>query len=434
MAQTAKKAKMEPTNINILNAVRNVLKQDISYTERIPIATQNNIAKIYENFSQYEAVRNQLVGALYGLIGSQTVRTDTWQNVFEGIKREPMRYGSTEQDIWVNMAKGFEFDPLGGADRAFAIYRAYIMNAHHHVNFWEQYAVTITWEELQSAFLSETGLQTLVTAKIASLQSGANWDEYLCSLEVVQSANNGGHTYPVTVPRPVDEATTKSFLTKLLEYAGLAKFPLPEHNAAGATSSQQDPNDLVLVTTPGVIAFIRVYAQAYAFNERYLRDPLRQIIIHKFNNENTVANLIDVRWFNIRDHFRTTGTQHNASSLNTNHFLTVAEMFSYSPFFKNFHFVTNDTAVTGITVALPSSPTPNKGVQLTLDVTVTGTGEGYLQTYSLELEGNTSVRTYIIPGTPILVIGQDEKATTMTVTAKSLYNPTITNTLTITLP
>lgn len=421
--------KLAGNNINILNVARAELsKYNIGYEDRIPVATQKNIQEIYQRFSEEPRVRNQLATALIGLIGKQTINTDVWVNPFEEVKKSPMRFGMTEQEIFVNMAKGRGYDPLAGADRAFAIYRAYVMAVYHHVNHEEQYAVTVSWDDLRTSFLTENGLQSLTQAKIQSLTTGANWDEYLVSKALIDSAWNAGVLYPVKTTRPIDNESTLNFLTDLQEYAGLVKFPLPQYNAAGATSSVQDVRNLVLITTPRVDALIKVRAQAWAFNERFLTDPTRKIIVDSFDDPDIIAVLVDIRWFNIRDHYRVVDQQHNGASHNTNHFLTVAGMYSYSPFFPAFVFAERDTSVTGITIA---DATVARGSETTLEIDVTGTNP--LKTYDLELTGNFSVRTVIVPGTNILLVGQDETATTLQVKATSLYDSSLTATATITV-
>lgn len=406
------------TNIDIINSARAFAVQyDIGYDERIPVATQENIENIYETFlgNQGARPRTALVSALYDLVGLQTVRYDGFENPLAVLKSPDMPWGGVEQEIYTNFAKGKLYNPLAGVDEAFRIYRSHTMLAEHRINFEMQYPVTITRDDLKRAFLSNTGLNDLIMSKRRSIVSGYKWDEYLTSKRLVKSADDSGVLYRHVITDYESEDEIKELLVQLEATAQHMAFPQPELTVAGATSSLQSNSDLILMTTPEVSARIKVLAQAYAFNYGFLTNEANQIIIDKFDNPDHIAFLCDRRWFDIRNHFFEYSWQDNGASLNRNEFLTVSEMFSYSPFMQAKLFTKAAQDTTGISI---EATTVQKGTQTVIPVTFTGTNP--LKTYEMKVVGNSSIKTLIVPGTNLLIVGDDETSAQLTVMVETL--------------
>lgn len=411
------------TNANVLA----LLKASVTYGDRIPEVTKTNIANIAETFGDPDLAMNVIAPALIELIGLQTINATSFRNPLAELKKAPMRFGATEQEIYVNMAKGMLFDNLATVERAFKVYRADIMAVYHHINFEQQYAVTITYQNLQTAFLSDYGLRDLISAKIESLYSGLNFDEFLCMKQLVDSAYDAGTIHRITVPEPDDDTSVKVFLRSLRGVLGQFKFPNPLYNPMGADSAVPRANTIILID-PDRLAAVDVESLAGAFNLSKIEIETRIVEVNNFSHPEIVAMVCDRRWFNVREHFQTMTRQQNGASLNTNFFLTSVQMISYSPFFPAVVFTTADTSVTAITIEDASVA---RGAETRLVVDVTGVNPN--KSYDLTLSGANSQRTYIVPGTSILVVGQDETATTLSVVATSRADDTKTATATITL-
>lgn len=95
--------KVAATNVAILNAVRSM--QSLEYRDRIPEATAENISSIYENLLNIVPLRNAFANALVEQIMEQRIETVFFENPLGVLKRDPMRYGGTEEEIFINMAK-----------------------------------------------------------------------------------------------------------------------------------------------------------------------------------------------------------------------------------------------------------------------------------------------------------------------------------------
>lgn len=421
--------KLAPTNINMLNTLR--ANMSLTYQDRIPVAIQENIDNVYTSIMRYQPMRNELVSALVKQIGLITIDSMFFNNPLVRLKKDPMRFGNTHEEIFVNMIKGTQFDNRAGIEKAFAIYESNIMAAYHKVNFDMQYPVTVTYRNLQDAFTSEYGIRDMITAKVQQCFSSANYDEYLAMKRLAESGYTKGYLYPVTVPEITSEDSSKTFLAAVKEYVGSIAFPNPAFNFAGATSFSS-PNTLVFISTPKVNAQLGVQALAYMFNDDRAAINVETIIVDKFDNPAIQGILCDIRFFNVREQFREFTDNYNGASLNWNYFYTLVEMISASPFYPCIVFTTESADVTGVTGTNITDYAQSAEYQIAY--TVAGTAGNYIpQEVDFSLAGNTDDTTTIVPGTNTLIIGAKETGT-ITITITSRYDATKSGTITVSPP
>ena len=221
------------TNVNILNAMRS----EYELENRIPEATLDNLQQIFTSMMSYSQGRNVIIPSLLERIGLQTVDTTAWRNPLAMYKKDPMRYGMTHEETFVNMCKGKLYDPRESYEYAFQQYQSYIMSVFHKVNLQMQYPVTITYDNLRSAFLTEYGIRDMMSAKMESAVTGANWDEYNAMKGMIDTGYDQQILPAVTVPAVTDESTAKALLTEIKAAVNEFRFPNPANNIAGATSA-----------------------------------------------------------------------------------------------------------------------------------------------------------------------------------------------------
>ena len=394
------------TNVNILNAMRS----EYELENRIPEATLDNLQQIFTTMMSYSQGRNTVIPSLLERIGLQTVDTTAWRNPLAMYKKDPMRYGMTHEETFVNMCKGKLYDPRESYEYAFQQYQSYIMSVFHKVNLQMQYPVTITYDNLRSAFLSEYGIRDMMAAKMESAVTGANWDEYNAMKGMIDAGYEQQILPAVTVPAVTDESTAKKLLTEIKAAVNEFKFPNPANNIAGATSASE-PYNLIWITTPRVDANISVEALAYAFNMDKAQVDVRTVIVDKFDNAAIQGVLMDIRFFNVRDQFREMSDQRLANILSWNYFYTMVEMISASPFYPIRVFTTDTVATSSLSITATGG-TYTPGEVITIPATVTGgTGTYHQGLLNWSVEGATSRDTYILPGTNQLYVGADETGT-----------------------
>lgn len=414
------------SNVAILNAMRS----EYELENRLPVVTNSNLSEIFTAMMSYTQGKNQIIPSLLERIGLQTVDSTAWRNPLAMYKKEPMRYGMTHEETFVNMCKGKLYDPRESYESAFQQYQSYIMTVFHKVNLNMQYPVTVTFDNLRSAFLTEYGIRDMMGMKMQSAVSGANWDEYNAMKGMIDAGYNQQILPAVTVPAVVDEASAKSMLAEVKSAVDEFKFPNPANNIAGATSTSE-PYNLIFITTPKVNAQISVDALAYAFHLDKAQTDVRTVIVDKFANSAIQGVLMDIRFFNVRDQFREMSDQRLANVLAWNYFYTVVEMISASPFYPIRVFTTERVATRTLKISAENGTyTPGTVVNIQANVTSdsdTGTYRQKLLSYSVS--GATSKDTYILPGTDQLYVGSDETSANLVV--EIVYRPDVSVTTTV---
>lgn len=415
------------TNVNILNAMR----AEYELESRIPEVTLDNLQQIFTSMMSYSQGRNTIIPSLLERIGLQTVDTSAWRNPLAMYKKDPMRYGMTHEETFINMCKGKLYDPRESYEYAFQQYQSYIMSVFHKVNLNMQYPVTITYDNLRSAFLTEYGIRDMMSAKMESAVTGANWDEYNAMKSMIDTGYGAQILPAVTVPAVTDEASAKKLLTEIKAAVNEFRFPNPANNIAGATSAST-PYNLIWLTTPRVDAQISVEALAYAFNLDKAQVDVRTVIVDKFAYEAIQGVLMDVRFFNVRDQFREMSDQRLANILSWNYFYTLVEMVSASPFYPMRVFTTDTVATNSLSITA-SNTTYTAGEVVTIPATVTGgTGTYHQELLTYSVEGQTSKDTYILPGTNQLFTGADETGASLKVTITYRPDESVTKQITVT--
>lgn len=276
-------------------AILNAMRSEYELENRLPEATINNLSEIFTTMMSYSQGKNQIIPSLLERIGLQTVDSTAWRNPLALYKKEPLRYGMTHEETFVNMCKGKLYDPRESYEAAFQQYQSYIMSVFHKVNLNMQYPVTVTFDNLRSAFLTEYGIRDMMAMKMQSAVSGANWDEYNAMKGMVDTGYQQQVLPAVTVPAVVDEASAKRMLAEVKSAVDEFKFPNPANNIAGATSTSE-PYSLIFITTPKVNAQISVDALAYAFHLDKAQTDVRTVIVDKFANSAIQGVLMDIRF------------------------------------------------------------------------------------------------------------------------------------------
>lgn len=404
---------VKANNANILRAVRSQATAD--FQNRIPENVSDNLQTVYDTLMSYAPARNEFVNSLMTRIGLQTIDSNVFRNPLALYKKDPMRYGATHEETYVNMCKGYEFDSNADAELSLKEFESYIMTMFHNVNLKMQYPVTVTYDNLRNAFLSETGIRDLISAKMESCISGAEMDEYTAMKGLIDTGYEKEVLPGVHVDKVTNETTAKELLAQIKQAVGEFRFPNPANNIVGATSSST-PANLIFITTPRVNARVSVDALAYAFNMDKADVEVRTVVVDSFSHPEIEGVLMDIRFFNCRDQFREMSSQPLANILKWNYFYTMVEMISASPFYP-IRVFTTDTVSDKLTITITSAAQnqpleENREFDLTKAVeSVTGTGTYDAKNLKFTIKSATGFdkanMPQLITGTPIL------KTTTM---------------------
>ena len=142
------------SSVDILNAIRNSATQN--YKDYIPVATKDaeSIREIGAIIMDYPALQNEFLSSLVNRIGRVLITSKMYSNPIEMFKKGMLEFGETVEEIFVNIAKPFQFDQSVAEKEVFKREIPDVRSAFHVMNYQKFYKATISDRELKQGFLS----------------------------------------------------------------------------------------------------------------------------------------------------------------------------------------------------------------------------------------------------------------------------------------
>ena len=447
--------KLSATSVDILNAIRNNASAD--YRNYIPQADDSldSVRSIGNILMNYPALQNEFLNALVNRIGRVLVTSKMYDNPWNMFKRGMLEFGETIEEVFVEIAKPFEYDPETAESEVFKREIPDVRAAFHILNYQKFYKVTVQRDQLRQAFLTWDGVTDLITKIINSMYAGANYDEFLVMKYLVAVNILNGRLKAVQISDPSNVTNMKSVVGAIKSVSNGMEFMTTEYNQAGV-HTYTDKRDQYIILTSDFDAVMDVEVLASAFNMDKADFMGRRVLVDSFasldndrlallfkDDENYVpltqdeldalatipAVLVDRDWFMILDNLLEFTDQYNGQGLYWNYWLHVWKTLSVSPFANSAVFVPGVPSVTSVTVS-PDTVTAGAGqtVLLTAEV-VTANFAPQTVTWSVAEGAKATVDI-----TGKVVIGTDAKTgDTIVVTATSTFDSTKSDTCTITV-
>lgn len=443
---------LSATSVDILNAIRN--NASANYRDYIPEANDSldSVRAIGAVLMDYPHLQNEFLNALVNRIGRVIVTSKMFSNPWNVFKRGMLEFGETVEEVFVELAKPFEYDPAVAENEVFKREKPDVRAAFHILNYQKFYKTTVQREQLRQAFLTWDGVTDLITKIINSLYAGANFDEFLVMKYLVAVNILNGRLKPITIPA-VSSANMNTIVSDIKGASNDFTFMSADNNMAGVHNFSEK-NDQYVIINSAFDAIMSVEVLASAFNMDKAEFAGHRVLIDGFGKldndrlallfadddtyvpitdaEMTALNaipaiLVDRDWFMILDNLLEFTDQYNAQGLYWNYWLHVWKTLSVSPFANSAVFVPGTPSVTSVTVT-PSEATANAGqsVNLTAEV-VTVNFAPQTVTWSVSDETLATVDIY---GTVRL---KEDATGSVTVTATSTFDSTKTGTCTITI-
>lgn len=416
--------KVVADNIKLFNTIRAFASD--GFNERIPEATKNNLDSIFTTLYNYDPDMNEFLYSFVNRLIGPYVTSKIFENPLAPLKRGAEYYGSTLEEAFVNIPKAVHYDPKGDASLQFKRYIPDVRTAFHTRNYQDYYPITISYNQLRSAFLSENGLQNLITSISSSPYSAAATDEYLIMTDMIAKAAEAGEIFPVHVDSIDDKDGVTAVVRTIKEYANNFMINRPYYNSVGVYNFTM-PDELSVIGTSQFNAANDVEVLASAFNLDYAKYLGRRINVDKFNEADDIVCLMcDYRWFMCYDNMPPTVRQQEiATDLAWNYFYHFWKTFSISPFANAVLFTTANPTVSSISVT-PTNPTATKGETVYCTAVVSASGYAPKSVY-WSVTGDATV-----DGNGTVKIGSNASGT-VTVTATSTFNSSVTGKTTITI-
>lgn len=455
MPTIPKNLKLTSTSVDILNAIRNAASSN--YRDYVPAAMPNadSVREIGAIIMNYPALQNEFLNALINRIGRVMITSKMYSNPWAIFKQGLLEFGETIEEIFVNIAKPFEYDPAVAESKVFAREIPDVRAAFHILNYKKFYKATIQNEQLRQAFLSWEGITELISKIVDSMYTGANYDEFQTMKYLLARHILNGELHAVQVPT-VSEQNMKSVVSTIKGVSNNFEFMSNKYNVAGVATYSMKENQYIVVNS-NFDAVMDVEVLASAFNMDKADFMGRRVLVDSFGNldvdrlnalfdgddwytpltsaetaalDAIPAVLVDDKWFMIFDNMFNFTELYNGEGLYWNYWYHVWKTFSVSPFANAAVFVPGAPAVSGVTVS-PASVTISAGqsVLLTANVTTTNFASKAVNwEISPETEGVT------ISPEGLLYIGAEvNSGTEITVTATSVFDSTKSASATVTV-
>ena len=201
---------------NSLNKIRQI-SSDI-YHQYVPILEDDtDISSLASPVLTVPEVYNEFCNALVNRIVYTQIVTKTFNNPLRGLEGNVMPLGYAGQEIYVNPAKGRQYNP----DDFAGILQKYVADVKVQYlikNMDIQYPLTVIRTKLKEAFVSWENLDSFITGLTNSLYNGMYIDEFKWTKALVSSAYKGNLVNVETVSSPLTSVDlAKAFTTKARE-------------------------------------------------------------------------------------------------------------------------------------------------------------------------------------------------------------------------
>lgn len=451
MATKPKVVTLTNSSVDILNVIRENASQN--YRDYVPKATADAdaIRQIGAVIMDYPNLQNEFLSALVNRIGRVLITSKMYSNPWSMFKKGLLEFGETIEEIFVNIAKPFQFDQAVAESEVFKREIPDVRAAFHIMNYQKFYKATISNDQLRQAFLSWEGITDLIAKIVDAMYTGANYDEFLTMKYLLARHILDGHMYPVQIPT-VSTENMKTIVSDIKGISNAMEFLSTEYNLTGVATHTPKSDQYMLINSK-FDAVMDVEVLASAFNmekaeflgKRVLVDSFGKLDIARlavlFKDDPTYieptsgeltaldkipAVIVDKDWFMIFDNYQNFTEQYNGQGLYWNYWYHVWKTFSVSPFANNALFVPGTPSVTSVTVT-PATATVTKGQSIQLNATVETAN---FAPQSVTWSSDSDNATVDASGKVTLTSAATGK---IIITAKSTYDPTKTGECVITV-
>ena len=371
MAKRIAKSTLNASTIDILNVIRQ--NASLEYQNTVPaVETAHDIPKVGEALVGSPAMANIFINALVNRIALVRVRSATFNNPYSNLKKGYLAYGETIEEIFVEIARVFEYSAEKAESREYKRYLPDVHAAFHVINWRVIYPVTIEDNALAQAFLSEEGVQNMIARIVDSVYTAAEYDEFLLFKYLLIKSVAAGKMHPVSVntSNGMDPAAVA-----FRGWSNAALFMRSDLNAAGVPNNTPRDRQIIFMDSMFNASFdVEVLARAFNmekadFMGRLHLDDLALMADVK-------AILVDEDFFQVYDNLEKFTEKYAASGLYWNYFLHTWKTVSVSPYANAIVFIDS-----GATTKAPTA--------LVYEVAAISTDESGAQVINLNLQSAT---------------------------------------------
>lgn len=462
MATRPKPFVMTGTSADIINAIRN--SASVNFREYVPYATPNaeSVKEIGAILMDNVSLRNEFINALVNRIARVVVTSKLYENPIQMFKKGILEFGEVVEEIFVELAKPFEFDPEVAEKEVFKRELPNVRSAFHVMNYQKFYKVTISQAQLRQAFLSWEGVTDLIAKITEQIYTAANYDEfqvmkYLIARRILRGEmaienydTNATDVYKELAKVFKSTSNALEFMSTKYNLAGVRNYALKENQyllISAKADANMDIDVLASAFNMDKAEFLghRVMIDGFGtldiprLNELFAEDSTyTELTVEELEALDTIpAILIDGDWFMIFDNLLEFTENYNGQGLYWNYFYHVWKTISTSPFANAIMFIGDKPNVTSVTISsignsysnLPDGVGDMKQWNLQADVETSGIGANNTVVWSIDESTVGAQVEASISQTGVLTVVRPEKHgqfNGIKVIATSIYDSSVT--------
>lgn len=330
--------------VNMANTVRTLAGDD--FASAVPVATRSNISSYATPILEISSLRNMFVNTLVQRIGFEFIHNKRYNNPLARFKKGSTPLGGIVEEIGTNPveSQGFSSDgyirtPDGKVLTPLNRRTPDTKVLYHTINREDQYPISISRQQLQTAFVSWEKLDDFISSVMSAMYSGDSIDEFIYTKNLIDA----GVTKDMLVTRTIANPTTskenaENFVREMNIVSSKMCFPSTKYNKyieqegaegkAYKTWSDKERQVIILSTEVLQTINISVLSQAFHMSQADFRNAV--VEIDEFDNPAILGVVCDESLLQIYDNLFEVSEQQNAQGLFFTYFLTHFETLSLS--------------------------------------------------------------------------------------------------------
>lgn len=299
----------------------------------MPKTYTSNLQEVGDAITTFLPNQNEFISALINRIGLVLFKNMSYTNPLKSLKRGTLQYGESIEEIFVGLAKSYDYNWAGDQDEVNPFKREVpdVKAYFHQLNVQKVFKSTTTEAEISLAFTSDMGVFNLVEKIIDSIFTAYEVFEWNKTKELLKTAYTANDIVKIEVDEAVDEVTAKEMIKKARALSSKLTMPSTAYNKAGVTNTTRREDQLIIMTAD-LEALVDVDVLASAFNMSKTEFLGNRIIIDEFPEgmEDVQIMIMDRDWFMIYDKLLRMESIYNPAQMYWNYFLHYWGVYSYS--------------------------------------------------------------------------------------------------------
>ena len=443
------------TTEQILNYIRQ--SASVYYQNYVPVASvdADNIKVIGQTIMSDATVRNEFVSALVNRIGFVTITNRMWENPWSVFVKGDVEYGTNVEEIFVDLAKGFEYDAETGVDTQYKRQLPNVKSAFHVLNWQKFFKVTVQEKDLKQAFLSWDGVADTISKIIESMTTAENYAVFQTMKYLIARVLLNGQGNAIEIA-PVSSDNMKSIVADVKALSNDWTILNRKNNIAGvANHTPKDAQYLIVTNAFDALMDVEVLASAFNmdktefYGHRILVDSFGEIDDDFLADLFTLADgtvdpsyipltddekaalktipavMFDSKFMQIYLNMHEMTEKYNGESMYWNYWLHSWMTFSVSPFAQRAVLVPDTPTVSSVSLS-PTESTLAVGATLALSVNVKASN--FADKSVIYSSSDTDVATVSNEGV-VTAVAEGEAV----ITATSVFDDTVSGTASITV-